>query len=149
MTKDRLGAMLLLPFCLGYLILAQDILVTDIQTQAGLTARSLPNFLGILGLILSAWLLLRSKQTKPAQLRQYRWLPALSLIVMMIAYAASLRPLGFVPATALFLFGGFVLLGANNKWVAVAVAVGLALSFWWLVNVVLGVHLPPLPGTWR
>ena len=64
----------------------------------------------------------------------------------MIAYALCLRPLGFLISTsALLILGSFIL--GERKWhIMLPVALTAAVSVWYLVQVVLGIYMRPLPG---
>jgi putative tricarboxylic transport membrane protein len=67
------------------------------------------------------------------------------LLGLMVAYALLLRPLGFLVATFLFLTCGSFILG-ERRFVLMAVVAAIAAGFiWYLVDVVLGIFLSPLP----
>ena len=68
------------------------------------------------------------------------------MIAMMCVYALMLRPMGFIPSTALFLFAGSLLLG-ERRWVGmVLVSLIAPTSIWLLVTYVLDRKIPALPA---
>jgi len=71
---------------------------------------------------------------------------ALALLVLMVAYALLLRPMGFLFSTSAFLIFGSVILG-ERRWITMIVVSALATGIvWYLVQEVLGIFLRPLPG---
>lgn len=67
------------------------------------------------------------------------------MIALMCVYALVLRPLGFIPATACFLFLGSLLLG-ERRWVGmVLVSVIAPTAIWLLVTYVLERRIPAWP----
>lgn len=135
MTRDRLeriGALALLAFSLAYLLGAFSIRLTPASDDSPLSARSLPFALGVLGMILSAVLVVKppaSADVEPGG-APLAWRRAGGLIALMALYAALIAPLGFVVTSALFLAGGFAVLG-ERRWLLLAVvAVVTAVVFW-------------------
>ena len=64
----------------------------------------------------------------------------------MVAYALLLRPAGFLFATSAFLILGSVILG-ERRWILMVVVSALATGIvWYLVQVVLGIYMRPLPA---
>jgi hypothetical protein len=71
---------------------------------------------------------------------------ALALVGLMVAYALTLRPLGFLGSTVLFISLGAIILGERKLHVLLPVAMIAAGSIWYLVQEVLGIFLRPWPG---
>ena len=70
---------------------------------------------------------------------------ALCLIAVMIIYALALRPVGFIPATVLFLVGTGWILGERKLHIMIlAASIGTG-GMWYLVQEALGIFLKPLP----
>jgi putative tricarboxylic transport membrane protein len=63
----------------------------------------------------------------------------------MSVYGLSLRPLGFLLSTSLFLMAGFLLLGERRPTWLIGVAVLVTVGFWALMSLGLGVFLSPWP----
>ena len=64
----------------------------------------------------------------------------------MAVYALVLRPVGFLAATFLFLSIGSLILGERRYLVIAIVSAAATAGIWYLVNVVLGIFLQPLPA---
>ena len=79
------------------------------------------------------------------RLKEYKFGQALALLGLMVVYALVLRPVGFLAATFLFLAIGSIILGERRYVVVALVSATAAGAVWYLVNVVLGIFLTPLP----
>jgi len=77
--------------------------------------------------------------------REYKVGQALALVAIMIAYALTLRTLGFIASTTLFLVGSGWILGERKLPMMSAIALTGAGSVWYLVQEALGIFLRPLP----
>ncbi|MEM9620735.1 MAG: tripartite tricarboxylate transporter TctB family protein [Pseudomonadota bacterium] len=146
----RCGALLLLLFSFSYGWLARDIPALPGAAGQLFTAGTLPHFLSAAGVILASLLLIvpgqRATGLSFAQLRTLRWGRLAGCLALMIAYGWSLRPLGFLLSSALFLSGGFALLG-ERRWLRVLIlASSTSLLFWLLMSWLLQVHLQPWPA---
>ena len=64
----------------------------------------------------------------------------------MLGYGFAFTPLGFIAATTLFLFAGFLTLGERRISVLVFLPVVFTLSFWAVMTQLLGLYLAP--GDW-
>jgi putative tricarboxylic transport membrane protein len=63
----------------------------------------------------------------------------------MVLYALTLRSLGFLASTFLFLAGGSILLG-ERRIVRLALITAIAsYGIWYLVDTVLGIYMTPYP----
>jgi len=142
----RMGAGLLLVFCLLYGWLVQDIASLPGRHNQVFDAATMPGFLSILGVVLATTLLLFPGTAAPVQLRQLRWLRLAAFLLLMSGYALILRPLGFLLATLVFLSLSFMLLGEQRWWRVLLVATSISVLFWLLMSWGLQVYLPPWPG---
>ena len=77
--------------------------------------------------------------------RYYQWVDAFALIAGMIGYALTLRSLGFLTATFLFLSCSAVLLGERRFTLIIVVSAITSYGVWYLVNSVLGIYMTPYP----
>lgn len=83
------------------------------------------------------------------RLHEYKIGQALLLLGLMVAYALLLRPAGFLASTFVFLVAGSAILG-ERRWALMVVVAALAAGIvWYLVQVVLGIYLAPLPAALR
>jgi putative tricarboxylic transport membrane protein len=137
---ERLTALALLVFSLAYLVLAWRIAVPDVSDDSPFSARSFPLALGVIGTVLSAVLMLRPSSTAAVGVAGFAWGRTAGLLLLMAGFALLIPHLGFVVTAALFLGGGFRLLGERRPIVLLPVALGVSFGFWALFQV-LGVTL--------
>lgn len=145
LTKDRIGALLMLAFCGTYLALAFEINLPPIMRNEPFNAQTMPLVLGVVGVVISFLLLVSPGSPEKVDLAGYKWGLGVAMILLMVAYGFVLRPLGFILATSLFLIGGFVSLGERNPLVLILASVPLVFGFWALMNYGLEVYVEPLP----
>jgi putative tricarboxylic transport membrane protein len=127
---ERLVALAILAFSLGYFLLAFTIKVPPGPADSPFSARSFPFGLGALGMVLSFALLVKPPPGQPVGVAAFAWGRAAALLALMCAYALTIGFLGFVVASALFLAAGFGILGERRPLVLAPVAGGTALGFW-------------------
>ena len=144
LTKDRIGALLMLAFSAAYGALSVRIPLLPFQEAAAFTARTGPEALAVLGAVLSLMLLVRPGGSAP-ETAGFAWGRAAILCGLMLFYAATVRPLGFIPATTLFLIGGFLALGERRPLVLIGASVPVVVAFWALMAEGLDVYVAPLP----
>ena len=127
---ERLAALAILAFSLGYFLLAFTIKVPPGPGDSPFSARSFPFGLGALGMILSFAILVKPPAGAPIGAASFAWGRVAALLALMGAFAFSIGFLGFVVASAFFLAAGFRVLGERRAFVLVPVAAGTALGFW-------------------
>lgn len=137
---ERLMALALMLLSLGYLLLGWRIPVPDAGQDSPFSARSFPVALGVLATVLSAWLVVRPGPAGPVGVAGFAWGRTAGLLLLMAGFALAIPHLGFVVTAALFLAGGFRLLGERRLTVLLPVALGVSLGFWLLFRA-LGVTL--------
>ena len=158
MTLERAIAGIFVVVCLVYGYTAFVVMEAGLlpfELNMTFLPNVLPKWLSVLGVVVGVVVLIQSspnadKKTDPdgidfRNLLQYKLGQAILLLVLMVAYALLLRPIGFVTATTLFLFLGAVTLGERRYVVLVPVAVLAAFLIWYLVQEVLGIFLRPWP----
>lgn len=153
LSRDRAGGLLILLFSVVYGALAFDIPILAAQAQ-GFTAATMPKFLAACGIVLSVVLLARADpaETKNHLLdavKHFHWGRFTAFLVLMSAYGLVIKPFGFLLSTTTFLLSGFWILGERRALLAVGVALAVAIGFWALMTLVLGVHLEPWPDFGR
>ena len=144
-TRDRIGALLLLAFSLGYWALSTQIPLLPFQAQAAFTAKTMPEALSVLGVVLSLALLLKPGDGSKPEVAGFNWRRAALICALMVAYGFSVRPGGFLISTTLFLAIGFVILGERRLWVIAVSSVPVVVFFWVLMTQLLGVFIEPWP----
>lgn len=147
---DRYIALCLLAFSIGYGYLAWMHPLLPFEVRMPFKPNTMPLGLAAIGIVLSTLLLLlpsTNELEKDAEgWRGFAWGQALILVGMMVVYAITLRPLGFIASTSLFLIAASRLLG-ETRWIrSILTAVISASLIWYLVDVVLGIYLVPLPN---
>jgi len=155
MALDRWVALVFLGICLAYGYAAwftMDGSLPPFMRRTPVWPSSFPKVLSIAGIILSTIVLLGLEKGEEKigdvdyrKLGEYHLSQALMLLGLMVAYALLLRPAGFLLATSGFLIGGSVILG-ERRWLVMIVVSAIATGLvWYLVQVVLGIFLRPLP----
>ena len=146
---DRLIALCLLVFSLVYAWLALDYELLPFERNMPFKPNTMPLGLAVAGIVLSCAVLLMPRRggsvvidTPPLSYDRIR---PIILVVLMIIYAFSLRPLGFVGSTTVFLSVSAMVLGERKFYVLVPVAIISAFAIWYLVHEQLGIFLNPWP----
>ncbi|WP_026480230.1 tripartite tricarboxylate transporter TctB family protein [Ahrensia sp. 13_GOM-1096m] len=148
-TKDRIGGILLLIFCCFYALKIGNIRLLPFQADQAFTARTMPEALAIVGIILSMALIIFPTNRERFSIREFNWPLGLAFLVLMSLYGFTVRPFGFLLATSAFLIAGFAMLGERSPVKLVLVAVPLVVLFWALMNYGLDVTVQPLPSFLR
>jgi putative tricarboxylic transport membrane protein len=157
MALDRWIALIFLAICLVYGYTAwfvMDARLLPFMQRNPIWPSTFPKMLAVLGIVFSLVVLLgfEKSQKEPdameinyRRLTEYKLGQAILLIALMVLYAFSLRPAGFLISTTLFLVMGSAALGERRFVILVPVAVFAAGSIWYLVQEVLGIFLRPWP----
>ena len=158
MTLERAIALIFVAVCLAYGYTAFVVMEAGLlpfERNMTFLPNVLPKWLSVLGAVVGAAVLVQSRGAPEREaeqddidvrnLGQYKLGQAVLLLVLMTAYALSLRPVGFLTATTLFLVLGAVILGERRYAVLIPVAVLSAFLIWYLVQEMLGIFLRPWP----
>ena len=148
-AKDRLGGLLVLIFCLIYAWQSQNIKLLPFQLNSAFHARTMPEVLAVLGIGLSILVIIFPGNRERLLLKELNWPLGLAFLALMSIYGLTVRPLGFLLSTSVFLMAGFAMLGERNIIKLVLVAVPLVVAFWVLMNYGLSVFIEPLPSFLR
>ncbi len=158
MTLERAIALVFILICLIYgytAFVVMEASILPFERNLAFLPNVLPKWLSVLGVLVGLAVLIQSGSVTGGQtadddidignLRQYKLGPAVLLLVLMIAYALLLRPVGFLTTTTLFLILGAMILGERRYLLLVPVALLSAFLIWYLVQEVLGIFLRPWP----
>ncbi len=156
MTLERAIALIFVVVCVAYgytAFVVMEASLLPFERNMTFLPNVLPKWLSVLGVIVGLAVLVQSgagaendaDDIDVGNLRQYKLGQAVTLLVLMIAYALLLRPVGFVTTTTLFLTLGAVILGERRFGLLVPVSVLAAFLIWYLVQEVLGIFLRPWP----
>lgn len=146
LSKDRIGGILLLVFCIIYAYLSQQIKLLPFQAQGAFTPRTMPEVLSVLGIGLSVLVIIFPGNKDRFILSGLNWKLGVIFLTLMSAYGFAVRPAGFLLSTSLFLIIGFALLGERSIAKLLLVSVPLVVGFWVLMNFGLSVFIEPLPA---
>ena len=153
MTKDKVGALAILTFSIVYGAMAFNIPEAPGVEDAGVTPSSLPIALSTTGIVASLLILVL-----PAPRRIDRdgdgssfvdafkgldWRCAAFLFLLMVGYGLTLKPLGFLISTVLFLLGGFWTMGERRIKLMLLVSIGVTVGFWFILTQLLRIYLEP------
>ncbi|WP_297614050.1 tripartite tricarboxylate transporter TctB family protein [uncultured Roseicyclus sp.] len=162
MALDRWVALAFITLCCVYgyaAFFTMDDSLPPILRRNPIWPSTFPKMLTVAGIIVGMMVLFAPRSAnspKPTatsdgtmditRLRDYQIIPALALVVLMIGYAMTLRPLGFLGSTTLFLMLGAMILGERKFHILIPVSALAAWSIWYLVQEVLGIFLRPWPA---
>jgi putative tricarboxylic transport membrane protein len=142
---NRLGGLIFLVFCVAYGFLTTKIPLLTFQQNAAFTAKTLPQALTVLGILLSLVLIIKPGELEPLDLTGYHWKQGLLICLAMVIYGFVIRSFGFIPSTVIFLMSGFYILG-ERRWMMMSItAISLVVFFWVLMTQFLSVHIVAWP----
>ena len=155
MALDRWIGLVLLGICLVYGYTAwftMDDSLAPFMRRNPIWPSTFPKVLSVLGIATSLVIVLGLEKSQPKEaeidyrkLWEYNLGQALLLLGLMVAYALLLRPAGFLFSTSAFLILGSLILGERRILVTLIIAAIATGAVWYLVQVVLGIFLRPLP----
>ena len=154
MTLDRWTAFILMGICLLYGYTAwfnMDAGLAPFMQRNPIWPSTFPKILSLIELFTTFIILFGLERSEPVigdidyrRLHEYKLGQAIGMLVLMVLYALTLKPLGFLVATASFLILGAYILG-ERKWI-IMIPVGVIATFcvWYLVSEVLEIYMRPL-----
>jgi len=155
MALDRWIGLVLLGVCLVYGYAAwftMDDMLAPFMQRNPIWPSTFPKVLSLLGIAASLVIVLGLEKGEAKigdidyrKLWEYNLGQALLLLGLMVLYALLLRPAGFILSTSGFLILGSVILGERRFILTVIIAAIATGVVWYLVQVVLGIFLRPLP----
>jgi putative tricarboxylic transport membrane protein len=155
MALDRWIALILAGICLAYGYTAwftMDANLAPFMQRNPIWPSTFPKALSVLGLAASCIILFNLEKGEDIigdidyrRLGDYKIGQAIMLLLLMVAYALCLRPLGFIGSTMSFLVLGAFILGERKWHVMLIVAFIATFAVWYLVSEVLGIYMRPLP----
>ena len=153
MALDRIIALFFLLLSVVYGYAAYHYPLLPFERNMPFLPNTLPIALGVFGALVSLFILVSPRSPEltgdgddAEDYRSFEYGKALGLVVAMVLYALLLRPIGFLPATALFIAGSAVVLGERKFLVLVPIALIASGSVWYLVQETLGIFLSPWPA---
>lgn len=149
MAREKIGALVMLLFSMSYGILATQIPLTFLAQNELFTPRTMPYGLAVIGGVLSLAILVlpTADEAGKRSLRQETagmdWATAVFLVLLMLAYGLTMKWLGFILASILFLLAGFWILGERRIKLMLLSAILLVAVLWALMSKLLGVFIAP------
>lgn len=139
----------MLLFSIAYGILATKIPLSFLAQQEFFTSRTMPYALSVLGIILSFLILVLptadpdGRKSLKTVTKGMDWRRAIFLVILMIIYGLTMKWLGFIIASILFLNGGFFILGERRIKGMILASVPLVVALWFIMAALLGVYIAP------
>jgi len=149
MTKNLIGSIFFLAFSCFYFLNVFSIKKMPGSQFEVMTASTFPYYIGLGGIIISILILLLSIKNKDGESLSMEYLKSLDFkttlyfVAAMIFYGFTIRTLGFIISTIIFLTIGFVLLKEKNIKRILLISCGVSIGFYLLLNNVLGVYIDP------
>jgi putative tricarboxylic transport membrane protein len=109
----RISALIFLLLFLVYSYLAGEIRVFSFDEDAHFNARTFPQFISYLGIVVSFLTLVLSKN-EDESFGQYEWLKVFVLFVLVFTYGIIIKSVGFFLSTNLFLLISYYYLGVRS-----------------------------------
>ncbi len=154
MSFDKWIALFFLIISVIYGYAAYNYPLLPFERNMSFLPNTMPQALAVLGILVSGFIVLAPKKEVAMeagndmsidQLKHYKTGQALSLIAAMIVYALTIRILGFIPATVIFIVASGWILGERKPLKMTGIALIATVFIWYLVQEVLGIFLKPLP----
>lgn len=153
MSKDKVGALVILMLSIVYGAMALNIPEAPGVEDTGVTPSSLPIALSATGIVASLLILVlpaprridsdRDGSFFADAFKGLDWRCAAFLFLLMAGYGLTLRPLGFLISTILFLCGGFWTMGERRIKLMLSVSIGVTVGFWFILTQLLRIYLEP------
>ena len=153
MTKDKMGALVILILSIVYGAMALNIPEAPGIEDSGVTPSSLPIVLSAMGIVASLLILILpaarrigrdgTETSFTAVFKGLDWRCAAFLFLLMAGYGLTLKPLGFLISTMLFLSGGFWAMGERRIKLMLLVSIGMTVGFWFILTQLLRIYLEP------
>jgi len=148
MTKNRIGSLFFLIFSATYFYYSFDIRIMQVGYIEVMTARTFPYYLGVLGISVSILMLILSFVKFDVddifdfeKFKTFDFKKGLYFVLAMLFYGYTIRTLGFIIATIIFLIIGFKILEERNLKIIIFTSFGVSIVFWLLLTQVLGVYM--------
>lgn len=149
-TKGKAGALFFLALAMAYGYFVGDIPLLPGDDMEPINARTLPKALAwMLGVVAFLQLVLPEKDPEEdgnsflTAFKGLNWTRAISLGVLMIAYGMTIKLVGFLISTSIFLMLGFWILGERRIHIILLASVPVVAAFWYILSKLLGIYLAP------
>ncbi len=136
----RISALIFLLLFLVYSYLAGEIRVFSFDENADFNARTFPQFISYLGIVVSFLTLVLSKN-EDESFGQYEWLKVFVLFVLVFTYGIIIKSVGFFLSTNLFLLISYYYLGVRSYKVLLLSSFPVVAGLQFMLHELLGVYI--------
>lgn len=149
MAREKVGALIILLFSISYGLMATKIPLTFLAQQETFTPRTMPYALAAMGSLLSFLILVlptvdpNGKKSLSEETKGFDWATAILLTASMLIYGLTMKWLGFILASIVFLLIGFWILGERRIKLMIFTAIPLVCLLWGIMSLLLGVYIAP------
>lgn len=149
MAREKVGALVMLLFSISYGLIATKIPLTFLAQQETFTARTMPYALAVAGIILCLAILVSptvdpsGKASLSEETAGMDWSTAILLVIAMFVFGLSMKWLGFIISSIIFLMAGFYILGERRVKRMLFGAIPLVFALWVIMSLLLGVYIAP------
>jgi len=143
MTKDRVSGFVLLVISLAYFLLAYQIELYPGSEEDFINAQTFPKAIGITAIVFAFLIMVLPNKDDEgfASWKALDWARPALLCVLMIFYGLTIKSVGFLLSTSVFLIGGYLLLGERRLWLLLVASVPVAGAFEFILDGLLGIHI--------
>jgi putative tricarboxylic transport membrane protein len=148
MTKSRIGSLFFLIFSIIYFYQSFNIHLLPNSPYDIMNARTFPYYIGLLGISISIIMFILSFINIKKEdlfdwnkLKKFDFKKMFYFIIAMLFYGFTIRSLGFIISTIIFLIIGFNILEEKSLKVIILTSFGVSLVFWFLLTQILGVYI--------
>ncbi|MCG8561826.1 MAG: tripartite tricarboxylate transporter TctB family protein [Hyphomicrobiales bacterium] len=130
-TSNRVSALLLLALSVAYFIASYDIELYPGSEEEWITAQTFPRYIGGAAILLSFLILVLPSPSDEglAQWKTFDWVRPGLLCLLMIGYGLTIKTVGFLLSTTVFLAAGYMVLGERRWWVLLVASLPVAAGF--------------------
>ena len=138
----KIISLLFFIFSAFYLYTAYQIRVFSFDEDAAFNAKTFPIYLGYFGMFIAALkIVLPEKASEEVDQKFLNYKKTLVLVLIMVIYGLTIRPVGFFLSTSLFLLSSYYFLGERRwKWMIIFSFPFVAL-FMFLLHGILDIYL--------
>ncbi|MCZ6681462.1 MAG: tripartite tricarboxylate transporter TctB family protein [Candidatus Poribacteria bacterium] len=148
MTKNRVGALVMLTLSIAYGAMALNLPQAPGMEASGVTPASLPIALSVFGIVIAVLVFILPGRSGGddsviATFKGLRWRRIGYLFLLMTGYGLAIKPFGFFMSTTLFLGGGFRIMGERRLKMILPISIAVTVVFWFALTRLLSVYLEP------
>ncbi len=138
----KIISLLFFIFSAFYLYTAYQIRVFSFDENAAFNAKTFPIYLGYFGMFIAALkIVLPEKASEEVDQKFLNYKKTLVLVLIMVAYGLTIRPVGFFLSTSLFLLSSYYFLG-ERRWLRMfMLSFPFVAIFMFLVHGLLDIYL--------